>query len=165
LSIFTVETLFIDKSKGADKERVFLNMIERGKIVNIENDHATVEMAEGKECAGCRLCTGIGGKRQLKVALDQADLFKAGQVVEIEISSRETLLGGFFVFILPLIAFIIGAMHGPKIFKLFNISIGAELAAMSAGFLLLSVSLAAATALYRSKRKKQKLKTRIRIVQ
>ncbi len=138
-------------------------MIERGLIVNIENNRAVVELAQRKECASCKLCSGVGGKQQLKVELDKIDLFEVGQEVVVEISSSETLKGGFFVFILPLIAFIMGAWGGPKVFELLNISIGADLERMIAGFGLLSLSLVAVTLLYRSEKKKQKLKPRIKV--
>ena len=138
-------------------------MIEHGKIVNIEDNDAVVELVEHEECKNCKLCSNIGGKRQLKIELNPSDDFNIGQEVVIEISSGETLLGGFFIFILPLIAFIIGALIGPEITRLLDISFDPNLAAIICGLVLLAISLIVAAFIYRSEKKKKKLTPKMRV--
>ena len=137
-------------------------MIERGKIVHIEDNHVEVELTEHEQCESCKLCSTSGGKRRIKIGLDLSHDFKSGQEVVIEISSSETLLGGFFVYILPLMAFIAGAVLGPKIFMLLHLSSDQNLAAVITGFFMLILTLAAVTAVYRSEKKKVKLTPKIR---
>ena len=60
-----------------------------------------------------------------------------------------------------LIAFIVGALAGPMVFEVFNVSIADEVGAIIVGLVLLCAALFAAAAIYRSEKKKQKLKPKI----
>ena len=137
------------------------NMIEHGTITSVENGLAVIEIDENPQCENCRICTGSAGKKKMAVELPPNSTFAAGQQVEIEISSGQTLKGGFMVFIAPLIAYIIGALLGRKIFDAAGIEIEPNLAAIIFGFILSAIALAAATFMYRSEKRKQKLKPHI----
>ena len=137
-------------------------MIEHGKIVNIEDGCAKVEIKEHEECKNCKLCSAIGKKRVLEVKLDSEQHFQIGQEVAVEINSKETLLGGFAVFIAPLIGFIVGATLGTRIFALLGLKIEDNLEALTAGLVFMGFTIIAAVIIYRSETKKNKLLPKLR---
>jgi len=137
-------------------------MIERGKIISVENQKALVELEENAACGGCGICKSSDGKRELTVELPQGKDFEPGQQIRIEISSAETLKGGFAIFIIPLIAFLIGAVLGDTIFSAAGVGLHGDIASIICGFLFLLIALAVASLIYRSDRKSRKLAPRVR---
>ena len=63
-----------------------------------------------------------------------------GQEVTIEIDSREMLKSGWTVFILPLIAFIVGVVVAPEIVRVLGLKIPNDVASIILGALLLAIA-------------------------
>lgn len=76
----------------------------------------------------------------MSLELEAVEGLHPGQEVRIEIDSREMLKGGWSVFILPLIAFIVGAAVAPELVRGVGIAIPADLASILLGGLLLGLT-------------------------
>jgi sigma-E factor negative regulatory protein RseC len=137
-------------------------MIEHGTIVEINNGSAIVDLQENESCKSCGICSGNSDKKRLTVELPLDRDYQPGQSIEIEISSAETLKGGLAVFILPLIAFMVGAFTGKSIFAALGIELDSDVASIIAGFALLVIVLAAVSIIYRSDSKSKKLTPHVR---
>jgi positive regulator of sigma E activity len=81
-------------------------MIEQGRIVEIRDGKATIELLPQGGCRSCamnNLCRTTGkGKRVLVLDVQDRKL-KTGQSVDIETPARNVLAASFLVFIMPLI--------------------------------------------------------------
>jgi len=86
-------------------------MIETGVVNKIKNDLAWVTMIKGEQCAGCTACKAFGEGSFEIVALN-APGAKSGDHVEIEIDPRQVVKHSTIVFILPVLALIIGYFLG-----------------------------------------------------
>lgn len=64
---------------------------------------------------------------------------RPGQEVMIEVDSAAVLKGGAAMFILPLIAFIVGAAAAPDLARIVGLRIGSELASILLGLILLGL--------------------------
>lgn len=93
-------------------------MIETGKVVEIENDIARVELAGAKDkCSGCPVSStcelvgeGTGGRRIIEVA--RGPEIRVGDQVKIEIKAGYFLKGFTLLFLVPAICFVVGALIG-----------------------------------------------------
>jgi positive regulator of sigma E activity len=115
-------------------------MIEKGRVISIDNGRALVSLLPSEKCAQCRLCSldGPGGRTSLEV--DAVEGLRPGHEVSIRIDSGEVLKGGWTVFILPLIAFIVGAAAAPDLSRILGLSFSKELASFLLGGVLLGVT-------------------------
>ena len=115
-------------------------MTEKGKVISIHEGKALVMLTPSEKCAGCNLCSQLqpGGKMSLEV--EAVEGLHPGQEVTIEIDSREMLKSGWTVFILPLIAFIVGVVAAPEIVRVIGLKIPNDLASIILGALLLGVA-------------------------
>lgn len=81
-------------------------MIEKGQIIQIDNDRIHVEVDQKSGCAHCHInhcCTTTGSpKRRLSLKYSDKQL-KPGDWIEIETPARSLLSAALLVFILPLI--------------------------------------------------------------
>lgn len=143
-------------------EKSGAKMIERGTIVEINDGSAIVDLQENKSCESCGICSGGKDKKRLTVELPRGRDYQPGQSIEIEISTSETLKGGLALFILPLIAFMIGAFTGKSIFSAIGIELERDVASIIAGFTLLVIVLAVVAIIYRSDSKSRKLAPHVR---
>ena len=81
-------------------------MIEKGKVIRIDNDKIIVELDQKRGCAHCHIshcCTSTSSpKRQLSLKYSDKQL-KPGDWIEIETPAKSLLSAAFLVFIFPLI--------------------------------------------------------------
>jgi positive regulator of sigma E activity len=115
-------------------------LIEKGKVISIHEGKALVVLTPSEKCAGCNLCSQLqpGGKMSLEV--EAVEGLHAGQEVTIEINSREMLKSGWTVFILPLIAFIVGAVAAPEIVRVIGFKMTNDVASIILGGFLLVIT-------------------------
>ena len=91
-------------------------MKERGKIVRINENIATLFVKSKDECNNCpmkKFCTPSSGGMELK-AINEIDA-KIGDEVEIETSLKRTNWVIFFLFIVPVLMLLFGVMLGKKL--------------------------------------------------
>ena len=138
-------------------------MIEQGLVVAVRLDSADIKIQKSEECKECNLCEGLGGERTLNVDVPRQVTLQIGQEVSVEISSGEMLKGGFMIFILPLLMFLVGAATGKPVLRVLFSDISADAAAVLTGSVLFVVSLAVAALIYRSENKKRKLKPQLKL--
>jgi sigma-E factor negative regulatory protein RseC len=115
-------------------------MIEKGRVVSIHQGRALIELVPGKECEHCNLCSGGVSGGKMSMELEAIEGLRAGHEVTIEIDSKEVLKGGWTVFILPLIAFIVGAAAAPDLTRVLGMRLRAEIASLLFGGLLLGLT-------------------------
>jgi len=83
-------------------------MEQIGKILTIEDNYATVLIKRPTACGeNCAMCKGCETSSQKAKVLNPINA-KIGDTVKIELSTSKVLFASFAVYILPLIAFIIG---------------------------------------------------------
>jgi positive regulator of sigma E activity len=136
-------------------------MIEKGKVVSIRENRALIMLSPSERCAGCRVCSQLqpGGKMALEV--EAVEGLHPGQEVTIQIDSRAILAGGWTVFILPLIAFIVGAVAAPELTRAVGIRMPGDLASIVLGGFLLSLTFLGIYLRARSPKYRKKLTPRI----
>ncbi len=82
-------------------------MLETGKVIKIEGDKTIINLSTGKHCDKCRICiVGNGGQRTLIVGNNIGA--KIGDRVEVFIPDGMISKSSFSVFILPIMAFLVG---------------------------------------------------------
>lgn len=86
-------------------------MIENGVVNKIEKDLAWVTMIKGEQCAGCTACKAFGEGSFELVALNERGA-KSGDNVEVEINPKQVVKHSTIVFLLPVLALIIGYFLG-----------------------------------------------------
>jgi|YelNatPaOPRAMG01_1025707.scaffolds.fasta_scaffold00047_36 sigma-E factor negative regulatory protein RseC len=108
-------------------------MRERGIILSTEGQVARVRFAKGKQCEGCRACQAFGEGSAILEALNEVAA-SPGDVVEVEIPPKRVLESSFLVFIVPVLALMVGYFFG-------RLSLGLEEdSAVAAGFGCLAAS-------------------------
>jgi positive regulator of sigma E activity len=134
---------------------------EKGKVISIHEGKALVMLTPSEKCAGCNLCSQLqpGGKMSLEV--EAVEGLNPGQEVTIEIDSREMLKGGWTVFILPLIAFIVGAVVAPEIVRVIGLKMPKDVASIILGGFLLGITFLGIYLRSRRPRARDKLAPRI----
>lgn len=92
-------------------------MIEVGKVVEIKENMASVELEAGDKCLGCSMvnfCSlGGGGKRYVEA--EKLPETKPGDKVKVEIVAEQFLRGTVFLFLIPAFTFIVGAALGQRL--------------------------------------------------
>jgi positive regulator of sigma E activity len=85
-------------------------MIERGKVIEVKDGTAVVEMPRTTRCGRCCACAaGQGGRMRLEA--DASSEVRLGDEVDVEIPT--SMLGAIVkVFVLPLAAVLAGAILG-----------------------------------------------------
>jgi len=85
--------------------------LEEGTVIEVADGTARIEMARTVACAGCRACIGSDAEHMsLEVAAVEG--IKAGMKVTVEIPTGATWLAILLVFVVPLIALIVGTIAG-----------------------------------------------------
>ncbi len=93
---------------------------ETGRIVAREGEFAWVEARSRKDCPRCAQGRGCGGgligrwlgNRLHRVRARNPHDYAVGELVRISISERSVLLAALFVYALPLLGLVIGALAG-----------------------------------------------------
>jgi positive regulator of sigma E activity len=140
-------------------------VIERGKVVSIHEGRALILLTPRRECSQCGLCSQLrpGGKMSLEV--EAIEGLHPGQEVTIEIDSREILKGGWTVFILPLIAFLLGAVAAPDLMRIIGLRVRSDVASILVGSLLLGATFLGIYLRSRNPKRREKLTPKIVDVQ
>ncbi len=115
-------------------------MTEKGKVISIHEGRALILLMPSEKCGECRLCSQLqpGGRMSLEV--EAMEGLHPGQEVTIQIDSREMLKGGWTIFILPLIAFIVGAVAAPDLMHAVGMRLPGDLASILLGGFLLGLT-------------------------
>lgn len=117
------------------------DMHEEGVVRELRGHYALVETVQQEACAYCEAkgaCMALGGEKQRVVsALNQARA-EPGDRVQMAMTRKAVLGASFLVYMVPVIALILGAALG----KAYGPSYGwdAEPAAMASGVVFLAVS-------------------------
>lgn len=117
-------------------------IVERGEVIDSRDGIAVVLVNRSSACEGCGAkgaCHTFGGGRDAKISVDNEVGAKAGDVVEIGIEEASLVKASFVVYILPIIALLLGAVAGQSLSGYIGISEGG--AAAFGGLLALIGSL------------------------
>lgn len=117
-------------------------IVEMGEVIDSRDGLAVVLVNRSSACEGCGAkgaCHAFGGGRDAKVSVDNEIGAKAGDVVEIGIEEASLVKASFVVYILPIIALLLGAAGGQHFSE--QIGISGEGAAAFCGLLALIGSL------------------------
>lgn len=87
-------------------------MKEMGQIVHVEDSIATVKIRRGVSCGSCTAC-GMS-KDQSEISFSIANDLDAqlGDWVELDLESKSLVKASFIVYLIPLIALILGVAGG-----------------------------------------------------
>lgn len=96
-------------------------MIENGIIKKLENNNAWVLLQKGEQCHGCTACRAFGDGSAEILAVNDINA-KPGDKVEIEIQPKQVVKHSAVVFLLPVLALIIGYFLGVKYLTSLSIS-------------------------------------------
>lgn len=92
-------------------------MEETGRIIEINNNIAKIEITPTSACANCgqkSVCHGFGEKKKV-IELSNNINTQVGDWVKIEIKEKNRILSTLLVLGLPIILFIIGVIIGSQI--------------------------------------------------
>lgn len=136
-------------------------MIEKGKVISIDEGRALVMLVRSEKCGECRLCSQLQPRGGMSLEVEAVEGLHPGQEVTIEIDSREMLKGGWTIFILPLIAFIVGAVAAPELLPVVGITIPGDVASIILGGFLLGLTFLVIYLRARNPKHRQKLTPKI----
>ncbi len=112
-------------------------MVENGIVIKVERDLAWVMMTKGEQCAGCTACKSFGEGRFEIVAANSLGA-RPGDNVEVEINPKQVVKYSAIVFLLPVLALIIGYFLGSSWLTILGWSQEAAGIIGSLGMMLLS---------------------------
>ncbi|NOZ60227.1 MAG: SoxR reducing system RseC family protein [Calditrichaeota bacterium] len=112
-------------------------MIESGIVRKIENDNAWILLQKGEQCHGCTACQVFGDGSAEILAANKINA-GPGDRVEIEIAPKELIKHSAVIFLIPVLALIVGYFLGVK--YLTALSIGEEPAGIIGSLGLMIVS-------------------------
>ena len=101
-------------------------MAEKGKVIELNGEFATVSMTRKEACAKCRACIAGMTEKEMIIEAENECYANIGDWVDVEVSPDGFISALFVVYGLPLIGFLVGLIPSYFIFKtLFDIgSIG-----------------------------------------
>ena len=109
-------------------------MEEEAKVVAVKGKAAHLEIEKSGACDNCNACLrGNGG--EMRIIAENSLGAREGDLVRIEINPKIVLKGSFFVYLMPIIGLILGALMAGKITD----SEGIELLGGISGFILSSI--------------------------
>lgn len=95
-------------------------MIEVGRIVEISGERAKVSLPRKEGCAGCGKCSFAAGGGSMVLEADNDAGGRVGDEVEVNLPFRDPLRASLLIFGLPLLALLVGAIAGYRIFQSFG---------------------------------------------
>ncbi len=117
-------------------------MAEVGKVVEVLDGKAIVELRQTAACAGCRAVhacfMGYGTMRRATVC-DPLGV-RMGDRVEVTLQPNALVKASFIVYILPLIALFVGLFLGRHLRSVFEWPLSADVAGILVGFGFLSLA-------------------------
>ena len=96
-------------------------MVENGIVRRIENDKAWILLQKGEQCHGCTACQAFGDGSAEILALNKVSA-APGDKVEIEIAPKEVIKHSAIVFLIPVLALIVGYFLGVKYLMALSLS-------------------------------------------
>lgn len=83
-----------------------------GKVINIEDEMARIQIAKSSQCKNCTACDMFDTKGTVEISARNELAAKVEDYVEVEIAPAQVIGSSLLVFIFPIIALIIGYMLG-----------------------------------------------------
>jgi sigma-E factor negative regulatory protein RseC len=116
---------------------------ETGLVTQIKGAMATVLVQKKSACDGCSV-QGACESTAEGMEIEALNMVHAGvgQKVKVAMAPRDYLKGSMFMYVLPLIVFIAGAIIGKNIGETYLKNMNSDLVAAMTGFALLVLSLA-----------------------
>ena len=87
-------------------------MLERGEVVALEGGQARVRFRRSSACGNCQACGMLKDMSEIEIKLDNILHAEAGDLVTVEMSSRNLLKSSAIAYVFPLIFLIIGLILG-----------------------------------------------------
>jgi len=114
-------------------------IVETGRVAGIEDGKAIIEIEKGTACAQCHAgCVCDLGKRVMIIEANDPIGVHEDQFVQLSIPNDSALRASFVVYVIPLLALIIGVLLGERLGMTFGIKEGL---AILGGFGFLGLSL------------------------
>jgi sigma-E factor negative regulatory protein RseC len=98
-------------------------IIETGRVAQIEDGKALVEIEKGTDCVKCHAgCVCDFGKKVVLVEVEDPVGVHKNQMVQLSIAEGSSLRAAFVVYGIPLLAIIIGVLLGEYLGEKFGIA-------------------------------------------
>lgn len=115
-------------------------MIQTGKVVEIvDNKRAKLLMRKHSACGDCGACQH--GQENMKlniIAVNEVNA-KVGNTVEVDMETKNILGAAFIVYVIPLIALLVGVGGGSFLFNKMGFTSNAEMYSLTLGVVLMIV--------------------------
>ena len=112
---------------------------EEGVVVSVEGDTATVKIAANKSCEKCGICKRVSSSEMIVDAYMSRPVFK-GEKVVVAIKPGTIVKSATVLYIIPLVALVVGYYVGKYAASAFDISLKGELFPASLSFVFLFLS-------------------------
>ena len=111
-----------------------------GRVIKIENGQMLISMKRDSACGSCESCAaGCESKEHIIKAKPRAN-YEVGDLVSIKVDSRKMLRGVMMVYLVPLLAFLLGIFVSNYIFSKFSFKVQ-DFYSIIIGVVLLLISL------------------------
>lgn len=111
-----------------------------GRVIKIENGQMLISMKRDSACGSCESCAaGCESKEHIIKAKPRAN-FEVGDLVSIKVDSRKMLRGVMMVYLVPLLAFLLGIFVSNYIFSKLSFKVQ-DFYSIIIGVVLLLISL------------------------
>lgn len=111
-----------------------------GRVIKIENGQMLISMKRDSACGYCESCAaGCESKEHIIKAKPRAN-FEVGDLVSIKVDSRKMLRGVMMVYLVPLLAFLLGIFVSNYIFSKLSFKVQ-DFYSIIIGVVLLLISL------------------------
>ncbi len=111
-----------------------------GRVIKIENGQMLISMKRDSACGSCESCAaGCESKEHIIKAKLRAN-YEVGDLVSIKVDSRKMLRGVMMVYLVPLLAFLLGIFASNYIFSKFSFKVQ-DFYSIIIGVVLLLISL------------------------
>lgn len=112
-------------------------MIEKGTIVKIKGDKATVQFDRKSACDKCHMCAVTKDSMKVQVVVKNTLNLNVGDYVAVEMGRRFVLTAAFIVYIIPLVLVGIGIGIGYAISEMWQVILA--LIGLVVGFVISAV--------------------------
>lgn len=136
-------------------------MQETGIIKEINGADAVILLTRTDACKGCSGCLISDDGKSMLLTVKSISGISTGDRVTIELNSRQFLLSGFLVLLLPILMFFIGVFAGSRFLRLFFASMEENIAGITGGLVFLLISIAVVYLIEHRRTKKSAFMPRI----
>ncbi|MFU0801141.1 MAG: SoxR reducing system RseC family protein [Xylanivirga thermophila] len=113
-------------------------MKELGRIVDIEGSYAIVSVKRSEACSKCGACEMGTTDKETRLKIQNDLKGTVGDMVEIELPAQQFLKASAILYLIPLVALLIGVFSGYAIGN--NLGINGELTGAILGIILTAVT-------------------------